>query len=94
MAKCENCYHKDVCIGRPDVEEYGCKCEDYKDKSLIVEIAVRCKDCRMCKEAHYEDEGEPPIIKWICRFSNYSKQPDDFCNYGMKKETDDERKAD
>lgn len=44
MAKCENCYHKDVCIGRPDVEEYGCKCEDYKDKSLMIELPCKVGD--------------------------------------------------
>lgn len=44
MAKCENCYHKDVCNGRSDVEAFGCKCEDFKDKSLIVEPPCKVGD--------------------------------------------------
>lgn len=44
MAKCENCYHYDVCNGRPDVAAYGCKCEDFKDKSLIVELPCKVGD--------------------------------------------------
>jgi hypothetical protein len=35
---CKNCYHKDVCNGRIYAEDSGCKCEDYKDKTLIVEL--------------------------------------------------------
>ncbi len=44
MTECENCYHKDVCSGRFDVEEYGCRCEDYKDKSLIIELPCNVGD--------------------------------------------------
>ena len=32
MTNCENCYHYNVCSGRPDVETYGCKCDDYKEE--------------------------------------------------------------
>lgn len=42
--KCENCYHYDICNGRFDVEEYGCRCEDYKDKSLIIELPCKVGD--------------------------------------------------
>lgn len=44
MNKCENCYHKDVCSGRHDVESYNIKCEEYKDKSLIVELPCNVGD--------------------------------------------------
>ena len=51
----------------------------------VVEV-VRCKDCRYCEEAHYEEEGENPYIKLKCKWSNYSHQPNDFCSYGERKE--------
>lgn len=36
MAKCENCYHHDICIFHG---ASGCeRCMQYKDKSLIVEL--------------------------------------------------------
>ena len=44
MPKCENCYHYEACDARFDVEAYGCKCEDYKDKSLIVELPCKVGD--------------------------------------------------
>lgn len=51
----------------------------------VVEV-VRCKDCTYCEEHHYEYEGEEPYIKLICKWSNYSHQPNDYCSYGERRE--------
>lgn len=51
----------------------------------VVEV-VRCKDCRYCEECHYEEEGEKPYIKLKCKWSNYSRQPNDYCSYGERRE--------
>jgi hypothetical protein len=51
----------------------------------VVEV-VRCKNCKYCEEAHYEEEGEKPYIKLKCKWSNYSHQPNDYCSYGERSE--------
>ena len=47
---------------------------------------VRCKDCRCFEERHYEDEGETPRIKTVCRLFKRQFYPDDYCSYGERKE--------
>ena len=49
----------------------------------FVEV-VRCKDCKYYCEAHYEDEGDSPIIKHVCDLFNRTIQVDDFCSYGER----------
>ena len=51
----------------------------------VVEV-VRCKDCRYCVQAHYEEEGEKPYIKLKCKWSNYSHQPNDYCSCAKRRE--------
>lgn len=46
---------------------------------------VRCKDCKFHREAHYEDEGEPPYIKHVCKLYKRTMQLDDYCSYGERK---------
>lgn len=53
----------------------------------VVEV-VRCKDCKFHREVHYEDEGEPPCIKHVCKLYKRAMQLDDFCSYGERKEKD------
>ena len=53
----------------------------------VVEV-VRCNDCMYCKEFHYEAPGEKPYIKLMCKWSCYSHQPNDFCSYGERTESD------
>ena len=43
---------------------------------------VHCKDCKHREEHHYEENGEPPYIKYSCKFSNYSMSDDGFCSFG------------
>ncbi len=50
-----------------------------------VVAVVRCRDCRFYYDKHYEDEGEPPYIKRCCKYSNHTRQPDDFCSLGERK---------
>ena len=47
---------------------------------------VRCKDCKLFEELHYENEGEPPRIKMVCRLFKRQMYSDDFCSYGEKRE--------
>jgi hypothetical protein len=73
------------------VDDYNIKVQQAKTflgfspTADVVEV-VRCKDCRYCEEAHYEEEGEKPYIKLKCKWSNYSHQPNDYCSYGERKE--------
>lgn len=54
---------------------------------------VRCKDCKYCREAHYEEDGEPPIIKLKCEnkygLCRYQAEPDGFCSQGERKDGDE-----
>ena len=58
------------------------------------ESLVRCKDCKYCREAHYEEDGEPPIIKLKCEnkygLCRYQAEPDGFCSHGERKDGDGE----
>lgn len=58
--------------------------DDADDSDMIA--VVRCKDCKFHREAHYEDEGEPPYIKHICKLYKRTMQLDDYCSYGEKKD--------
>lgn len=53
------------------------------DTADVVPV-VRCKDCKFYEEAHYEDEGETPRIKHVCRLLTRTMQIDDYCSYGEK----------
>lgn len=52
MAKCENCYHAEICKNYPNTglppkmrqELVNKGCEHYKDKSLIIELPCRVGD--------------------------------------------------
>ena len=57
----------------------GCyECED------AVEV-VRCKDCKCLEELHYEEDGEKPYIKRVCKLFKRQMQLNDFCSYGVSK---------
>lgn len=51
-----------------------------------VQPVVRCKDCKYRTEHHYEEEGEPPYIKYGCKFTKYSMSDEGFCSFGVRKE--------
>lgn len=55
-----------------------------------VVTVVRCRDCRFYYDKHYEDEGEAPYIKRCCKYSNHTRQPDDFCSLGERKSGEQE----
>ena len=56
MAKCENCYHAEICKNYPNTglppkmrqELVNKGCEHYKDKSLIIELPCRVGDTVYC----------------------------------------------
>lgn len=51
-----------------------------------VQPVVHCKDCKHRTEHHYEEEGEPPYIKYGCKFTKYSMSDEGFCSFGARKE--------
>lgn len=58
--------------------------EDKIEQGTLIEV-VRCKDCRFLEEKHYEDEGEKPYIKLVCKLLKKQFQPNDFCSYAEKR---------
>ena len=80
MSKCENCIHEKAC--NLWLKGNAVYCDHYKDKSLLVELPCRCKDC---KHARPLGIGE----LYICSVDeDYSMQTlveeDDFCKYAEK----------
>jgi len=86
---CRECIHHLMCaVYAPnfdDVLANGETCSEFKNEANFVEV-VRCKDCLYCEEYHYEEEGENPYIKLKCKWSNYSRQYNDYCSLGEKKD--------
>ena len=58
--------------------------EDKIEQGTLKEV-VRCKDCRFLEEKHYEDEGEKPYVKLVCKLLKKQFQPNDFCSYAEKR---------
>ena len=56
------------------------------NRTADVQPVVRCKDCKYRTEHHYEEEGEPPYIKYGCKFTKYSMSDEGFCSFGVRKE--------
>lgn len=69
--------------------------EDKIENGTIKEV-IRCKDCKCLEELHYEEVGEKPYIKNVCRLFKRTMQLNDFCSYALPKEQQNEqqRKAD
>ena len=57
----------------------------YRKQSEDTIEVVRCKDCVYCEEKHYEELGDIPYIKLVCKWSNYSHQPNDYCSLAERK---------
>lgn len=50
---------------------------------------VRCKDCKNHHEAHYEEDGEAPIIKHKCKLlKGYQFSENHYCGFAERKEHD------
>lgn len=71
--------------GCNEVFDYYKKIVENVPTADAVEV-VRCKDCKYCEERHYEETGEKPYIKLVCKWSDYSHHPNDFCSYGKRRE--------
>ena len=54
------------------------------EPTVDVQPVVHCKDCKYRKEHHYEDDGEPPYIKYSCKFTKYSMSDEGFCSFGAR----------
>lgn len=87
------------------VTVWECDCSEYGKQTVMavddlhglpvvdaVEV-VRCNDCKFHREAHYENEGEQPRVKHVCKLYNRTMQLDDFCSYGERR-AENERKTD
>ena len=52
---------------------------------------IRCKDCKYIAEHHYEENGEPPYIKYTCAYKaglakGYQVHEWDFCSRAERRE--------
>ena len=48
---------------------------------------IRCKDCKYHREAHYEEEGEEPVIKHVCKLlKGYQFSAEHYCGLAKRKE--------
>ena len=52
---------------------------------------IRCKDCKYIDEHHYEENGEPPCIKYTCAYKaglakEYQVQEWDFCSRAERRQ--------
>ncbi len=61
-------------------------CKSVMDYYLVKDVqpVIYCKDCKYRKEHHYEVSGEPPYIKYECKFTKYSMSPNGFCSFGVR----------
>ncbi|MDD3393804.1 MAG: hypothetical protein PHU31_11710 [Anaerotignum sp.] len=56
-----------------------------ENKRLKANQPVKCGECIHIFERHYEDEFEPPYIKYACKYKgNYQVFLNDFCSYGER----------
>ena len=56
-----------------------------ENERLKAEKPVQCGECIHIFERHYEDEFEPPYIKYGCKYrGNYQVFLNDFCSYGER----------
>lgn len=90
MAKCENCYHAEICKNYPNTglppkmrqELIHKGCEYYINNSDVQEV-VRCRDCKYLK---YDRDF---ITGRYCSLRNVNGgkycNDDDFCSYGEKR---------
>lgn len=48
---------------------------------------IHCKDCKYHREAHYEEEGEEPVIKHVCKLlKGYQFSAEHYCGLAKRKE--------
>lgn len=84
MSKCEckNCVHEKVCRIRefPSIEEIlKDGCNHYKDKSLIVELPCRCKDC-----VNFSHRKDCISYDGLCTVWFRHTEADNFCKFAEK----------
>ena len=92
--KCKNCIHYDVCcemITKHNKSFFVCgdkgnEGQHYKDKSLVVELPCRCKDCEYAKEIKLECET---IYKCVAEWISRPVTANDFCQYAKLKEIEE-----
>ena len=48
----------------------------------VMEKVVKCKNCKWLQEQHYEENGEKPYVKLVCKLTKRQCQLNDFCSYG------------
>lgn len=70
------------------MKEYIVGIENEHSHALDVcykEELIRCKDCQWHIEAHYEDPGDPPYIKHLCKWlKGYQFSLDHYCGLADK----------
>lgn len=80
---------KDCVIIRNDGGYFGTVKSEIVEAQKTEDIVsvVRCKDCKYHHEAHYEEDGEDPIIKHKCKIlSGYQFSENHYCGFAERKE--------
>lgn len=72
---CKDCYHNDVCSKKDGTtnfygKEYACndvekRCQNFKDKSRIVELPCDVGDKIYCDGKYFADDCEGKVMKFI-----------------------------
>lgn len=64
---------------------------DYVPTADVVEV-VRCRDCKACDVIYpVKNIGEDAIEAYFCIACQAYRQPTDFCSYGVRRQTSDQR---
>lgn len=87
MSKCENCYHKKVCIKGASYQT-ATDCKLYVPAEDVAEV-VKCKDCKYYKQGNLLAPN-----KFCFRLLHkgehigFNFSDDDFCSHGERKDGD------
>lgn len=61
--------------------------ESLRKQYEMYDQVIRCKDCKYHHEAHYEEDGEDPIIKHKCKLlKGYQFSENHYCGFAERKE--------
>ena len=80
---------KDTVIIRNEGGYFGTVKSEIVEAQKVEDIVsvIRCKDCKHHHEAHYEEDGETPIIKHKCKLlKGYQFSENHYCGFAKRKE--------
>ena len=84
MYKCNNCFHKKVCIDGANYKTAE-SCKHYVPAADVQEV-VRCKDCKYLKADTLDQKAV-----YFCTQNVFARRRvrlDDYCSYGARMDGD------